>query len=250
MLKQSSSVLVVLLVGAVSVACGGGQPARGGAGGSVATDPIPGDVSAPAPDLSMEVVPPIPDAAAQPPVPDRIDGERDGEQDLGWGHQPGGTIILDGDRTSVQAFARSLRSVGKLSYTPVLPGGIDVGPSVYASPNSASDVYDQLIIVYPSPRYGWFGIWERAAIAGEADTYLDSRLSMCDPPAHCVPASPERILLDNGTPAVLSDPGGITWAQDGMIFELAGPWANFGASRSIPLANAISAAATVLTTTG
>jgi hypothetical protein len=183
-------------------------------------------------------------------VPDRIDGEQDGEQDLGWGHQPGGTIVLDGDRTSVKAFALSLRSVGKLSYTPVLPGGIDVGPTVYASPNSAPGVYDELIIVYPSPKYGWFGIWERAAIPGEADSYLKSRLSICDPPAQCRPASPKQILLDNGMPAMLTDPGGITWAQDGMIFELAGPWANFDATRSVPLANAISGAATVLSKTG
>lgn len=184
-------------------------------------------------------MPAPPDEASLPSVPERVDGERD----LKWGRQPEGTIVLDGDRSSLSAFAVSLRATDKRAYTPALPAGIDVGPVVYASANSAPGVYDQLIFEYGSAKYGWSGIWERAANLGEAETYLKTRLSQCDPPVECVPASPTQIVLDNGTPAMLTDPGGITWVQTGMIFELAGPWAAFDASRSLPLANAVSTAA-------
>jgi hypothetical protein len=227
----SLRVAVVVVAAGMVAACGQGRDAAGDS---------PGNVSGPPPDQSTEPVPAVPDAAAWPGVPARVGRE----QDLRWGHQPEGTIILNGDRTSLKAFARSLRSSGKLPYTPVLPSGVDVGPTVYASPNSAPDVYDMIVIEYASRQFGWFGIWERAAHPEDAATYLTDRLAECDPPVQCEPdPHPTRIALDNGTPAILHDPGGIEWVQNGMVFELAGPWTNFDAARSIPLANAISAVA-------
>jgi hypothetical protein len=174
-------------------------------------------------------------------VPGRIDGE----QDLQWGNQPDGTRELNGDRSSLRSFALSLQSGGKLPFTPVLPAGIDVGPTVYAMPNSAPDVYDALLIVYASARYGWFGIWERQAYEGEAASYLQKQLALCAPPVQCQPASPKQVSLESGAQAMLTDPGGVTWTQNGLIFALAGPWASFDATRSVPLANAISEASAV-----
>ena len=178
----------MLLVAITVAACGGTDAAPGPSASE--------NGSRSASDRSSEPVPPVPDASAWPAVPARV-GE---EEQAVWGHHPEGTIVLDGDRASLGAFERSLRSAGNLPYLRF--------PAVSMLARSSTrrrlrrGVYDMLVVVYPSRRYGWFGVWEWAADPGEADAYLNGRLAACEPPAQCVVSLPRRITLDNGTAAV------------------------------------------------
>ena len=167
------------------------------------------------------------------------------ELDKYWGRPGPDDVDITPTTRDVAAFATEVQAKARLSATPVLLSGLDTSPLVYAPQDSGTA--GVVRFVYPSRKLGWFGIWISPAPADPGEvhqSYLDAIASCASQSGSdgCQPSSPKLITLDTGMEALLNDPGGVDWVQGNEHLVVAGPWATFGASESVPLANALSRA--------